>query len=132
MEEDGGVMMVDLDTGVVDAILLDLLKHSAILAAVAVSIDGLVVGSAGVSRSDAEMAGALGASLVGAAERTARRLGAGMADDVSVGTSDGFIHVRSSGDFAVLVFSEKTDPAPIKSACSTAVDEIAKVFEGMI
>jgi predicted regulator of Ras-like GTPase activity (Roadblock/LC7/MglB family) len=130
MEEDGGVMMVD--TGVVDEILLDLLKHSAILAAVAVSIDGLVVGSAGVSRADAEMAGALGASLVGAAERTARRLGAGMADDVSVSTTDGFIHVKSGGDFAVLVFSEKSDVALVKGACSTAVIEIGKVFERLM
>jgi predicted regulator of Ras-like GTPase activity (Roadblock/LC7/MglB family) len=130
MEEDGGVMMVD--TGVVDAILLDLLKHEAILAAVAVSIDGLVVGSAGVSRSDAEMAGALGASLVGAAERTARRLGAGVAKDVSVGTSEGFIHVKSGGDFAVLIFSEQGDGALVKGACHAAVEEIAKVFEGMM
>jgi predicted regulator of Ras-like GTPase activity (Roadblock/LC7/MglB family) len=130
LEEDGGVMMVD--TGVVDEILLDLLKHEEILAAVAVSIDGLVVGSAGVSRADAEMAGALGASLVGAAERTARRLGAGMADDVSVGTTDGIIHVKSGGDFAVLIFSEKCDAALVKGACSTAVIEIGKVFEGMM
>jgi predicted regulator of Ras-like GTPase activity (Roadblock/LC7/MglB family) len=132
VEEDGGVMTVEVDNGVVDAILLDLLKHSAILAAVAVSIDGLVVGSAGVSQTDAEMAGALGASLVGAAERTARRLGAGKADDISVGTTDGFIHVKSSGDFAVLVFSEKRDAALVKGACSDAVNEIAKIIDGMI
>jgi predicted regulator of Ras-like GTPase activity (Roadblock/LC7/MglB family) len=127
MEEDGGGVMT-VDTGFVDGILLDLLKHSSILAAVAVSIDGLVVGSAGVSRTDAEMAGALGASLVGAAERTARRLGAGMADDVTVGTTDGFIHVKSGGDFAVLVFSEKGDTALVQGACSSAVSEIGKVF----
>jgi predicted regulator of Ras-like GTPase activity (Roadblock/LC7/MglB family) len=128
-KEDETVMMVD--TGVVDNILLDLLKHEEILGAVAVSIDGLVVGSAGVSQTDAELAGALGASLVGAAERTARRLGAGLASDVSVGTADGFIHVKSGGDFAVLVFSEKCDGVAVKDACGFAVDEISKMLEGL-
>jgi len=129
MNEDNVVMMVD--TGLVDTILLDLLTHEEILGAVAVSIDGLVVGSAGVNQSDAELAGALGASLVGAAERTARRLGAGLASDISIDTADGFIHVKSGGDFAVLVFSEKCDGVAVKQACGIAVDEIAKMLEGL-
>lgn len=112
----------------IDDVLYKLLRYREVLGAVALSREGLVVGAAGVSRVDVERVGALGASLVGAAERTARRLGAGVADDISVNTSDGMLHLRSGGDFAVLLLSDRCDTLAAGAVCETAVTEIAEIL----
>jgi predicted regulator of Ras-like GTPase activity (Roadblock/LC7/MglB family) len=114
--------------GGVDEVLTDLLRHEEILGALAVSVDGLVIGSAGVQESDAELAGALGAALVGATEQTVRRLGAGAAGTVSVATSDGMIHLRNGGDFALIVFSEVTDGGAVGEACQGAISRIGMLL----
>ena len=108
----------------VDDILFRLLRYQEVLGAVALSREGLVIGSAGVSRDDADRVGALSASLIGAADRTARRLGAVMADDISLNTPDGMLHLRSGGDFAVLLLTERCDSLAAGAVCEEAVREI--------
>lgn len=71
----------------VDDALRSILRYEEVLGAVALSREGLVLGTAAIDEQDADWIGALGASLVGAADRTARRLGAGTADNIIVGTS---------------------------------------------
>jgi len=112
----------------IDTILSETMQYAEVLGAVAVSREGLVVGSAGMAQGDADLVGAIGASLIGAAERTARRLGAGVADDISLHTSDGAIHVRSGGDFAVLLFTERCDTAAVADVCAAAVRRIGSVL----
>jgi predicted regulator of Ras-like GTPase activity (Roadblock/LC7/MglB family) len=112
----------------VDEVLIDLLRNDEILGALAVSIEGLVIGSAGVADDDAELAGALGAALVGATEQTVRRLGAGAAGTVSVATSDGMIHLRNGGDFALIIFSEATDGSAVGEACQDAISRIGRLL----
>lgn len=120
--------MADLGGGV-DDVLVDLLRHEEILGALAVSVEGLVIGCAGIDGTDAELAGALGAALVGATERTIRRLGAGSASTVSIATSDGMIHVRSGGDFALIVFSEATDGSAVGEVCQGAITRIEQLLQ---
>ena len=112
----------------VDQILAELLRYEEVLGAVALSREGLVVGSAVVSRQDAELIGALGASIVGAAERTARRLGAGVADGITINTADGMIHVRRAGDVAVMLFTEPCDALAINAACEATVHRIGEAL----
>lgn len=104
------------------------LRYEEVLGAVAMSHEGLVLGTAAVDAQDAEWVGALGASLVGAADRTARRLGAGTARDVYVGTSEGMIHLRCGGEFAVMVFSERCDATALGAVCDEALREIGTVL----
>jgi len=116
-------------TGTVDEILVDLLRQEEILGALAVSVEGLVIGRAGISQDDADLAGALGAALVGATERTVRRMGAGGASTVSIMTSDGMIHLRNAGQFALIVFSEGSDGTAVGQACQGAIEQIARLLE---
>src|SRR5215211_1075058 len=120
--------MADLAGGV-DEVLVELLRHEEILGALAFSVEGLVVGCAGIDGADAELAGALGAALVGATERTTRRLGAGTASTVSIVTSDGMIHLRSGGDFALIVFSEPTDGGAVGEVCQGAISRIEQLLQ---
>jgi predicted regulator of Ras-like GTPase activity (Roadblock/LC7/MglB family) len=115
--------------GGVDDVLVDLLGHEEILGALAVSVEGLVIGCAGIEEADAEVAGALGAALVGATERTIRRLGAGAASTVSIVTSEGMIHLRSGGDFALIVFSEPTDGTAVGQVCQGAITRIEQLLQ---
>jgi predicted regulator of Ras-like GTPase activity (Roadblock/LC7/MglB family) len=115
--------------GGVDDILVDLLAHEEILGALAVSVEGLVIGCAGIDGSDAELAGALAAALVGATERTIRRLGAGTASLVSIITSDGMIHLGSGGDVALIVFSEPTDGTAVGHVCRGAISRIEQLLQ---
>src|SRR5262245_64657094 len=110
-------------SGGVDDVLVELLSHEEILGALAVSVEGLVIGCAGIDGADAELAGALGAALVGATERTVRRLGAGTTSTVSIATSDGMIHVRSGGEFALIVFSDPTDGKMVGQVCRGAISD---------
>jgi len=112
----------------VDKILADLLRYEEVLGAVALSREGLVVGSAVVSRQDAELVGALGASLVGAAERTARRLGAGVAEGMTIVTADGMIYLRHAGDVAVMLFMEPCDAIAVGEACEATVHRIGEAL----
>ena len=113
----------------IDAILVELLRHREVLGAVALSREGLVVGSAGIGRADAELAGALGASLVGAAERTARRLGTGHAEQLCLHTADGMLHLRSGGDFAVLLLTERCDGLAAADLCAATIREIGALLD---
>ena len=108
----------------IDDVLFGLLRYREVLGAVVLSQDGLVVGSLGVSRTDADLVGALGASLVGAADRTARRLGAGVAGELCLNTSDGMLHVRNGGDFAVVLLTDRCDSLAAGTICQAAVEQI--------
>ena len=108
--------------------LADLLKYQEILGVIAVSVEGLVMGTAGVTGEDVDLAAALGASLVGVAERTTRRLGAGAATGLSISTGDGMLHLRNGGEFALIVFSERCDSTLINDACESAMKHVAEVL----
>ncbi len=114
--------------GGVDEVLGGLLRYEEIVGVVAVSVEGLVIGRAGVDAEDADLAGALGASLVGVAERTIRRLGAGAAREVSVATTDGMVHLLHCGEFALIVFSERCNALAIGDVCEGALDEIGRLL----
>lgn len=114
--------------GELEAMLADLLKYREILGVIAVSVEGLVMGTAGVIGEDVDLAAALGASLVGVAERTTRRLGAGAATGLSISTGDGMMHLRNGGDFALIVFSEHCDSTLISEACENAMRQVAEVL----
>ncbi len=120
--------MSDLAGGV-DDVLAELLRHEEILGAVAVSVEGLVIGCAGIDGTDAELAGALGAALVGATERTIWRLGAGSTSTMSIVTNDGMIHLRSGGEFALIVFSEPTDGGAVGDVCQGAITRIEQLLQ---
>jgi predicted regulator of Ras-like GTPase activity (Roadblock/LC7/MglB family) len=109
-------------------VLGDLLRYEEILGVIAVSVEGLVMGTAGVVSEDIDLAAALGASLVGVAERTTRRLGAGAATGMSITTADGMMHLRNGGDFALIVFTERCDPLLVSEACETAMERYANVL----
>lgn len=113
----------------VDDVLSRLLRHKEILGAVAVSAEGLVIGCAGVSDDDAETAGALGATLVGSTDRTIRRMGAGTPVFISIATTQGMIHVRPFGDFALIIFSEETNGLAVGDACQQAIRQIAGMLQ---
>jgi len=120
--------MVVYELGGVDEILGDLLRYEEVLGAVAISREGLIVGSVGLDGEDADIAGAIGAPLVGVADLTARRLGAGGAGGLAIEATGGTIHVRFEGDFAVLVFSERCDLTLAGEACEAAVQRIGGLF----
>lgn len=113
----------------VDQVLRDLLRYEEILGAVAINTEGLVMGRAGMDSADADVAGAMGAALVGATVRTARRLGAGQAQVMSISTPDGLIHVHNAGPFAVIVFSEACDTGALERVCQDVVRHIADLVQ---
>jgi len=115
----------EAEEGIEEA-LYRLLRYEEVLGAVAISSEGLVVGSAGVSRQDADVIGALGAALVGAADRSVRRLGAGAVRELSLGTDDGMVHVRNGGEFAVLLFTERCDPVAAGQVCDEAMRVVGR------
>lgn len=108
----------------IDETLFALLRYEEVLGAVAISNEGLVLGRAGVSPRDADVVGAMGASLVGAADRSARRLGAGEVREVSLRMDGGMVHVRNGGDFALLVFTEPCDSAAAREICAEAARSV--------
>lgn len=112
----------------VNSVLHDLLRYEEILGAIAVSVDGLVIGSAGVEEEDADFLSVLGSSLVGVAERSTRRIGAGSALSMSITANDGMVTVRNAGSFALTILSEQTDSALVTSASQPALTEIATIL----
>jgi predicted regulator of Ras-like GTPase activity (Roadblock/LC7/MglB family) len=106
----------------------DLLRYEEILGAIAVSVEGLVMGAAGVAGEDVDLAAALGASLVGVAERTTRRVGAGAAMGMSIVTGEGMMHLRNGGDFALILFTERCDPQMLSAACDVVMERYAEVL----
>lgn len=126
--EDEGAMAMTDDGVAVGDLLADLLRYEEILGVIAVSVEGLVMGTAGVASEDVDLAAALGASLIGVAERTTRRLGAGAATGLSVVTGDGMMHLRNGGDFALIVFTERCDAAAVSAACDAAMERYANVL----
>lgn len=111
-----------------ESLLNDLLRFDEILGVIAVSVEGLVMGTAGVTGEDIDLAAALGASLVGVAERTTRRMGAGAATGLTISTGDGIMHLRNGGDFALIVFTEKCDSTLVSEACDDAMRRFADVL----
>jgi predicted regulator of Ras-like GTPase activity (Roadblock/LC7/MglB family) len=116
------------DTQSVEAMLSELLEYEEVLGVIAVSVEGLVMGAAGVSGEDIDLAAALGASLVGAAERTTRRLGAGPATGLTINTGEGMLHLRNGGEFALIVFTEPCDGSAVTEACSSVMSRFANVL----
>jgi len=111
-----------------ESLLNDLLRYDEILGVIAVSVEGLVMGTAGVSGEDIDLAAALGASLVGVAERTTRRMGAGAATGLTISTGDGVMHLRNGGEFALIVFSDQCNSTLINAACDDAMRRFAEVL----
>ena len=115
----------------VDQVLFCLLRYEEVLGALASSQEGLVIGNAGMSREDSDAVGALGASLVGVAERTARRIDADAVRDVDIATADGMNLVRvSDGGFAAVTFSERRDTLALGRAADEAIREIGRLLAG--
>jgi len=111
-----------------ELMLNELLRFEEILGVIAVSVEGLVMGTSGVVGEDVDLAAALGASLVGVAERTTRRLGAGAATGLSIATTDGMVHLRNGGEFALILFTERCDSTLIMDACDNAMRHFAEVL----
>ena len=114
--------------GTIDDVLFGLLRYREVLGAVTISCEGLVVGSAGISPQDAEVVGALGAALVGATDRSARRLGAGPVQEFSLGTENGMVHLRNGGEFAILLFTERCDSMAATALCAEAVQSVGQLL----
>ena len=110
----------------VDQILTDLLTYDEILGAVAVNVEGLVMGSVGLVDADIDLVSLLGASLVGVAERSARRLGAGSAIAMSIMTGSGTITLRNGGDFALMVFTTPCDSTALHDILTRPMGQMAQ------
>lgn len=116
------------ESGSVENMLAELLEYEEILGVIAVSVEGLVMGAAGVTGEDIDLAAALGASLVGAAERTTRRLGAGVATGVSITTEEGMLHLRNGGEFALILFTEPCEAVAVNEACDSVMQRFSDVL----
>lgn len=112
----------------VNSVLHGLLRYEEILGALAVSVDGLVIGSAGVDEEDADFLSVLGSSLVGVAERSTRRIGAGSALSMSILANDGMVTVRNAGSFALTLLTERADGSRVVEVSQTALTEIAAIL----
>lgn len=119
----------ETDAGLsVNQILADLLAYEEILGVVAVNVEGLVMGSAGLVDVDVDLVSLLGASLVGVAERSTRRLGAGSAVAMSILTGSGMITLRNGGDFALMVFSAPCDSTALHDVLNRPMAQMAQVL----
>ncbi len=109
-------------------ILSDLLTYEEVLAAVAVTVEGLVMGSAGMFDADIDLVSLLGASLVGVAERSTRRLGAGSAISMNIMTGSGMITIRNGGDFALMIFSSPCDSTVLHEVLAKPMAQMAQIL----
>jgi predicted regulator of Ras-like GTPase activity (Roadblock/LC7/MglB family) len=120
---------VETDTSVtVNEILSSLLAYDEILGVVAVNVEGLVMGTAGLFDADIDLVSLLGASLVGVAERSTRRLGAGSAIGMNIMTGSGMITLRNGGDFALMVFTAPSDSSALHEVLTTPMAQIAQIL----
>ncbi len=115
----------------VNQILNDLLAYDEVLGAVAVNVEGLVMGSAGLVDADIDLVSLLGASLVGVAERSTRRLGAGSAIGMNILTGAGMITLRNGGDFALMIFSSPCDSTALHEALGVPMAQMAQILNGV-
>lgn len=116
---------VDGSPTTVNSVLGELLRYEEILGVVAVSVEGLVIGSAGVGEEDADFLSVLGSSLAGVAERSTRRLGVGSAVSLSITAQDGMVSVHNAGSFALTILSEQTtDPNLVTAAAQSAMAQV--------
>ena len=122
------IEFLEQDTLTVDQVLTGLLSYEEILGVVAVTVEGLVMGSAGLVESDVDMVSLLGASLVGVAERSSRRLGTGAALGLTLLTNDGMITIRNGGDYALMIFSSMCDQRVLHEALKAPMEQIAHVL----
>ena len=111
----------------VNSVLHDLLRYEEILGAIAVSVDGHVIGPAGVEEA-ADFLSVLGSSLAGVAERSTRRIGVGSELSLSITANDGMVTVRNAGSFALTILSEQTASSLVVAASQTALAEIAMIL----
>jgi predicted regulator of Ras-like GTPase activity (Roadblock/LC7/MglB family) len=112
----------------VNEILHSLLAYEEVLGAVAVNVEGLVMGSAGLFDADIDLVSLLGASLVGVAERSTRRLGAGSAIGMNIMTGSGMITLRNGGDFALMVFTSPCDSTALHEVLAKPMAQIAQIL----
>lgn len=89
-----------------EQMLGDLLRYEEVLGAVVFSGEGLPLASAGVASADAELVGALGASMLGAVDRTSRRIGAGPVESMAMKVPEGMVHLWCGDELAVALFTE--------------------------
>ncbi len=122
------IEFLEQDTLTVDQVLTGLLSYEEILGVVAVTVEGLVMGSAGLVESDVDMVSLLGASLVGVAERSSRRLGTGAAVGLTLLTNDGMITIRNGGDYALMIFSSMCDQRVLHEALKAPMEQITQVL----
>ncbi len=94
--------------------LTQLLRYEEVLGAIVFSGEGLPLASAGVPHTDAEMVGALSASLLGAVDRTSRRIGVGPVETVTMSAADGMVHLWCGDDVAVAIFTDRCDRSAIQ------------------
>ena len=124
-------MAVEFETGSevsVDQILGNLLAYNEVLGVVAVTVEGLVMGSVGLVDADIDLVSLLGASLVGVAERSTRRLGAGSAIAMNIMTGAGMITLRNGGDFALMVFSSPCHSTALHEALDRPMARMAQLL----
>lgn len=112
----------------VDVILRALLTYDEVIGAVAVNNEGIVLGSVGMIDSDVDIISLLGASMMGVAERTTRRLGAGGALGVSIRTNAGMITICNGGDFVLMVFTSVCDSSALYAALEGPVADVGAII----
>jgi predicted regulator of Ras-like GTPase activity (Roadblock/LC7/MglB family) len=125
------IEFISEDTETVDDILKALLSYEEVLGVVAVTVEGLVMGSVGIVEDDIDVVSLLGASLVGVAERSTRRLGTGAAVGLTLLTNDGMITIRNGGDFALMIFSAMCDQRVLHNALIEPMAQIAQILNPM-
>ncbi len=111
-----------------DQTLTQLLRHEEVLGAVVFSGEGLPLASAGVAHADAELVGALGASMLGAVDRTSRQIGVGPVDSVSMMAAEGMVHLWCGDGLAVVLFTEACSAAAVESLGRETLRHAAEMF----
>ena len=112
----------------ISSLLNGLLRYEEVLGLLVVSVEGLVMGSAGLDDDDADFVSVLGAQLVGVAERTTRRLGAGSALSLSIRAYDGLLTIRNGGSFALLVLSEECEVGKICEVSDPVMSQLGSLL----
>lgn len=95
--------------------LTDLLRYEEIVDAVVFTGEGSPIASAGVPHTDADLVGALGASLLGAVDRTSRRIGVGPVETVTMRAGSSMVHLWCGDDIAVAIFTDECDRGAVQS-----------------
>lgn len=84
----------------------DLVKINGVIGGLLVGKDGLVVQSLMVEDEDAEVLGAMAASMFDTVAKTTERLGIGRLNDAIVGARDGSLQMREAGELVLVVICQ--------------------------